>query len=274
MADTPEEQFTEVTDAEIDRVDLVDKAANGLEFIMAKSLMPSGLVESLVDGETQPDPLEQVRQMVDEAVAKATEAAPLPDFEYEYPELAADLKEFEKRTFSAEERRQAAKSGAALPDGSYPIQNANDLHNAIHAIGRGSHHGHAEIHDHIVNRAKALGLTNMLPDSWSGNDGDADDVGKSAITTETIAEMVKAAVAEAGVASKGRVEALEAELAKVKATPIPGGPVLMRTASAPAAETTSRAQSYRDKAAQPGLDPGVASEYLKAARELERDKSS
>jgi hypothetical protein len=30
----------------------------------------------------------------------------------------------------------AAKSGAAMPDGSYPIENTKDLENAIQAIGR------------------------------------------------------------------------------------------------------------------------------------------
>lgn len=69
-----------------------------------------------------------------------------------------------KRTFSADERRAAASSGAALPDGSFPIQNRSDLANAIQAIGRAKDRGKAMAH--IKARAKALGATSMLPDSW------------------------------------------------------------------------------------------------------------
>lgn len=45
-----------------------------------------------------------------------------------------------------------------------------------------------------------------------------------------LTELVKAAVTEANRASEERMKALEAELAKVKALPAPGGPVLTRTA--------------------------------------------
>jgi hypothetical protein len=45
-----------------------------------------------------------------------------------------------------------------------------------------------------------------------------------------LTELVKAAVTEATQASEERMKALEAELAKVKALPAPGGPVLTRTA--------------------------------------------
>ncbi len=53
-----------------------------------------------------------------------------------------------------------------MPDGSYYIRNADDLSNAIHAIGRGSG-SHADIRAHIVKRAKALGLTKSLPKDWN-----------------------------------------------------------------------------------------------------------
>jgi len=66
---------------------------------------------------------------------------------------------------TAAERDQMAKSGVAMPDGSYYIRNADDLDNAIHAIGRGSG-SHAKIRAHIVKRAKALGLANRLPADW------------------------------------------------------------------------------------------------------------
>lgn len=73
--------------------------------------------------------------------------------------------EIEKRTFSAEQRRTLAKKGHALPDGSFPIVNRDDLSNAIQAFGRAKDKEKAK--RHIIKRARALGATEMLPDSWS-----------------------------------------------------------------------------------------------------------
>ena len=69
------------------------------------------------------------------------------------------------RRFTADERRKAAASGAAMPDGSYPIENRSDLTNALHAIGRGKG-SDAAIREHIGRRAQALGATDLLPDDW------------------------------------------------------------------------------------------------------------
>lgn len=77
-------------------------------------------------------------------------------------------------TFSADERRQLADSGAAMPDGSYPIRNRSDLENAIRAVGRGSG-SHDEIRRHIIKRARALALTDLLPEDWSAEGAMAQD---------------------------------------------------------------------------------------------------
>jgi hypothetical protein len=69
-----------------------------------------------------------------------------------------------KRDFSDEERKKAAESGEALPDGSYPIKTVGDLENAIDAFGRAK--DPAKVKAHIIARAKALGATAKLPDSW------------------------------------------------------------------------------------------------------------
>jgi hypothetical protein len=74
-----------------------------------------------------------------------------------------------KRDFSAGRRRADAKSGAALPDGSFPIENKSDLHNAMQAVGRAK--DPAKARAHIRARAAALGLTSELSDSFKkGND--------------------------------------------------------------------------------------------------------
>jgi hypothetical protein len=69
-----------------------------------------------------------------------------------------------KRFFSAARRRDLAKSGAALPDGSFPILNAEDLRNAISLWRMGRDPSKAKAH--IKSRASALGLTSKLPKDW------------------------------------------------------------------------------------------------------------
>lgn len=80
-----------------------------------------------------------------------------------------------KRDFTADERRQAATSGAALPDGSFPIHTVGDLKNAVHDIGRAS--DPAKARAHIIARAKSLGATDQLPQDWNiSKSGDAGNI--------------------------------------------------------------------------------------------------
>lgn len=79
--------------------------------------------------------------------------------------------------------KKMSKSGETMPNAhgepSYPIADEEDLHNAIHAIGRG-HASHEAIKAHIIARAKALGLTHMLPADWSASGSDTADEQNSA----------------------------------------------------------------------------------------------
>jgi hypothetical protein len=66
-----------------------------------------------------------------------------------------------KRDFSAAERRRLASEGKALPDGSYPIENVEDLHNAAHLASTG--HGDVAAARRLVRRrAKELNVPNPL----------------------------------------------------------------------------------------------------------------
>lgn len=78
-------------------------------------------------------------------------------------------------TFDTAQRKALAKTGAAEPDGSFPIRNAKDLQNAIDDFGRAGSKPADKAH--IIDRAKALGLASKLPESWGVADGnnDADD---------------------------------------------------------------------------------------------------
>lgn len=74
------------------------------------------------------------------------------------------LTEVFKRDYSTAERRRMAASGAAMPDGSYPIANEADLRNAIQAFGRTDNPRATK--EHIMRRARALGLTDLIPENW------------------------------------------------------------------------------------------------------------
>ncbi len=67
-------------------------------------------------------------------------------------------------TFTEGERSRLAKTGAAMPDGSFPIRNAADLDNAIHLVGKAKDPAAAK--RHIIKRARALMLKSKLPLSW------------------------------------------------------------------------------------------------------------
>lgn len=52
-----------------------------------------------------------------------------------------------------------------MPDGSFPIRNRSDLRNALRALGRARNPEAARVH--IAHRARAMGLTGMLPGTWA-----------------------------------------------------------------------------------------------------------
>lgn len=78
----------------------------------------------------------------------------------------AQVEEFvEKREFSTEERENLAESGAALPDGSYPIKTVADLKNALQSFGRAK--DKQKVKEHIIRRARALDAVDQLPEDWN-----------------------------------------------------------------------------------------------------------
>ncbi|MBF0560715.1 MAG: hypothetical protein HQL37_01615 [Alphaproteobacteria bacterium] len=74
-----------------------------------------------------------------------------------------------KRDYSARQRRDMAAKGMALPDGSYPIGDATDLHHAVQALALGRDEPKAAIRRHIIRRARMLGLIAQLPEDWNVN---------------------------------------------------------------------------------------------------------
>lgn len=80
------------------------------------------------------------------------------------------------KDYSAEERREMAKKGMAMPDGSFPIATKEDLRNAIQATGRASNSAAAK--RHIIKRARAMGMTDMLPEGWNVTAATPDRLGE------------------------------------------------------------------------------------------------
>lgn len=102
--------------------------------------------------------------------------------------------EVTKRKFSAEQRRQLADEGKALPDGSYPIETRGDLANAIASFGRGG--ATPRIKAHIIRRAKALGATDSLPEDWQVSKDGNDNSGELEMTEKELQKQVADLTAE------------------------------------------------------------------------------
>jgi uncharacterized membrane protein YkoI len=94
------------------------------------------------------------------------------DIEAEAAEIAL------KRAFTPEQRDRMAEEGTALPDGSYPISNREDLSNAIQAFGRAKDKSAAK--RHIIKRAKALNAESMIPANWVAGGKSADGINTKA----------------------------------------------------------------------------------------------
>lgn len=76
-----------------------------------------------------------------------------------------------ERDFSQDRRDKLADSGKAMPDGSFPIVNREDLKNAIGLWGNSKDPAAAKAH--IIKRARALGAMDMLPENWGISEAEA-----------------------------------------------------------------------------------------------------
>lgn len=65
---------------------------------------------------------------------------------------------------SVEQRKQWAETGIAMPDGSFPIPDEAHLHAAIRLVGQAQDPQSAM--NHIIERAKAMGMEDALPPAW------------------------------------------------------------------------------------------------------------
>lgn len=251
---------TEIVALEATRVDAVRKPANGFPFLLMKAVNAQGGIDEAPDIDGAEHVLQLLAKLIcseasemaaghfDEVcdIEMLIEAAHIikcframevatatDDGEPIMKDLETAGRYLAKRAVSADERKRLAAEGHALPDGSYPIANAEDLHNAA-VLARSGHGDVAAAKRLIAKRARELGVANPLAkDAMEKTDETSTPVegGEEAAKDTPAAdvdvnELVKSAVAEANVASEGRIKALEDQLAKVLATPVPGGPAM------------------------------------------------
>jgi len=77
--------------------------------------------------------------------------------------------------FTEDERKEMAAKGIAMPDGSFPIPDKQHLISAIHMVGlAGPDKDRRAIRRHIIRRAEALGLRDLIPAHWHA-DGSVDE---------------------------------------------------------------------------------------------------
>lgn len=119
--------------------------------------------------EIQPSPLMKIQKAFNDGVISQNVFKAYCE---EHPE---EIEKANNKTyFSHKERKDLAKKGEAMSNGKYPIRNSQDLKDAIRLVGASSM-PESEVKAWIKKRAKELGLTDELPESW----GDHDNVEKT-----------------------------------------------------------------------------------------------
>lgn len=154
-----------IVGGQIVETSVVDHPANeSCKFVVAKAAK-TGLEKSTA--------VEFLDEDDDEVLTKVADAEEGKDAE---PDV-------EKRKYSTAQRVAMAKKGQALPvkndkgetvDGRYPIADEEDLGNAVRAIGRTKEGDVSEVKTYIKRRARALGATDSIPDTWKDAESDVE----------------------------------------------------------------------------------------------------
>jgi hypothetical protein len=196
-----EDEFSELIDADIPRVDLVSRAANGVpRFLIAKQdanspgLFGADFVRDLI-AKTSPEeaPVPQATEAGETAlpngiVLKGT-PADIAAFIHAASARTPTPVDVAKAKYSAEDKRKMLAAGHAIKnengDPAYPIGEKGDVGNAVHAVGRGGPE-HDHIRAYVIRRAKALGASSEIPDNWNSDGSLKGDVSKEADVPQAV----------------------------------------------------------------------------------------
>jgi hypothetical protein len=143
-------------------------------FPIARARVASGAVMALVAAgarvlaEMKSDPIRELNERLERLESSQLDALST-DIDALVARVASAKSEIEEYSdfaiVSRRERKKLAEKGLALPDGSYPIRNVGDLKNAIQGYGRAKNKASAK--RHIIKRARDLGKTDLIPDTWT-----------------------------------------------------------------------------------------------------------
>jgi hypothetical protein len=151
-------------------------------FPVVEARVASGHVTALVAAGAAPLVLQRLGRLEFAGAAELAEEALALRTRFRAPEvaaleaaaLAAKARVVSDRfaTLSAQpvtagRRREYAKKGWALGDGSYPIADVADLKRAIQSYGRAKESDRAKVRRHIEKRARALGHPELIPEEWT-----------------------------------------------------------------------------------------------------------
>ncbi len=77
--------------------------------------------------------------------------------------------------YSADQRKQMAQKGHAMPDGSYPIGDAQDVKSAAGLASHSKKYSAEQVKAHVIKNARRLGAMSALPASWNVSSASAED---------------------------------------------------------------------------------------------------
>jgi hypothetical protein len=140
-------------------------------FPIARARVASGAVMALVAAgaatlaKMKADPIAEMSARIEKLEKSNT---PKEELEARVASLKSKMNDAktEFAYISRDDREKLAKKGHALPDGSYPIRDVEDLKNAIQAYGRSKKSDRADVRKHIMKRAHQLNFRHLIPDSF------------------------------------------------------------------------------------------------------------
>jgi hypothetical protein len=219
-------------------------------FPIARAMVAGGQVMALVAAgahtlaRMKSDPVTELNARIakleqletDKLSAKVTELSTrfVEAREIRNAELSAKAEELADRVFSEvefedgfgyiprRERKKLAKSGQAMPDGSFPITSVDSLRDSIQAYGRGKPSRRPMIRRHIMKRARQLDRADLIPENWKSAASDEIEFSvnsmrekitslAASVSTEAVAQDNEAELSaqEAGDSSLGKAPAVE-----------------------------------------------------------------
>jgi hypothetical protein len=140
-------------------------------FPIARARVASGAVMALVAAgastlaKLKADPIAEMASRISRLEKITT---PKEDLQAQVASLKAKVDEAKSEFgyISRDDRNKLAEEGKALPDGSYPIRDLEDLKNAIQAYGRSKAEDRKAVRNHIKKRARQLNQRHLVPENW------------------------------------------------------------------------------------------------------------